>query len=117
MHSLGVRCGGCRGTGVVGDAEDAPDGRSLFDRMIAKKVDLEEAISGVRGLPAEVKRRWNDCLEAISVTQPDAEAVLVRLRGEVDEAERDYPLCELAVIYCDLGELARMCAEYRTREG
>lgn len=112
VYTLDVRCGGCGGTGVL---DDTPDTRPLFDKMISKYTELQEAISEVRGLPANLKCRWYSHLEGISVTQSNAAASLGELRREVDEAESKFPECELALIYCDLGELSRMCAEYRTQ--
>jgi hypothetical protein len=112
VYTLGVPCGGCGGTGVV---DDTPDNRPLLDRMLSKHNDLLEAISDITDLPVDLKRQWHDRLERISVTQPGAESALSDLQREVDEAENDFPLCELALIYCDLGELSRMCAEYHVR--
>jgi regulator of sirC expression with transglutaminase-like and TPR domain len=110
VYNLGVRCGGCGGTRVI---SDTPDTRPLFDKMISKHVELLESISEISGLPSSVKRRWNDRLDNLHLTQEDAEAVLRDLQREVDEAENDHPECDLALIYTNLGDLSRMCAEHR----
>ena len=112
IHTLGVRCGGCDGTGVLKD-DDEPDTRPLRDKLIAKKVKLMAEISELRNLPSNLERRWNDRLDGISLTQADAEAVLRDLQKEVDDLELDLPDCDTSLIYSRLGELSRMCAEYR----
>jgi regulator of sirC expression with transglutaminase-like and TPR domain len=110
VYNLGARCGGCGGTGVI---SDMPDDRPLFDKMVSKHVELQEAISEISGLPSNLKRRWYDHLDSLHVTQENVEAALKGLQREVDEAEDDYPECDLALIYTGLGDLSRMCAEYR----
>jgi hypothetical protein len=112
VYNLGVRCGGCGGTGVI---SDTPDNRPLFDKMVSKYNELLEDISEISGLPSSLKRRWYDRLESLHVTQENAEAALKDFQREVDEAESDYPECELALIYTGLGDLSRMCAEYCNR--
>jgi len=83
--------------------------------MIAKQVELLAAISEAPHLPSDLRRRWHDRLDGLSVTQADAEGVLRDLRNEIDAAEQDLPECELALIYTGLGDLSSMCAEHRRR--
>lgn len=110
VYILPPPCGGCRGTGVLTEADETG---SLFDRMIAKKIEIEDAISEEPMLPKDLKQRWSDRLDEILLTQPGAEAELRALRDEIDAAESDLSGCYLALIYVGLGELARMCEERR----
>ncbi len=71
-----------------------------------------EWVSEERNLPSDLRRRWYDRLDVLSLTQTDAEAVLRDLQKEID-AWHDLPDCDLSLITYELGELSRMCAEHQ----
>ena len=99
----------------IDEMSEVDDQKTLRDKLVWRTIQIEDAISGNRDLPDDVKEKWTAMLQECYPSESRSVSLLRDLKREVNSWQEIDPDSSLSLLAGAIDAVATMTEIYRRR--